>query len=516
MRLLLRKSAVYFAILTCAALLLRLFFALRYPSVYGDSFLYGDLAKNWLEHGILGTSQAAGIRPSLIRLPGYPAFLAAIWAIRGIEHYRAVLLVQVVIDTLTCFLICDLAWRGWRSARAAKVAFLLAALCPFTANYTACALPETLAIFFAALALDLAWRALDSDRLADWAACGAATSAGILVRPDGGILLAIMEIYLFLRYFVPLGLRPREPERDPCLRIAQARPWLQRATLLAAVALAPLVPWTLRNWHDFHVLQPLAPRFAKDPDQYAPLGFERWAKTWIVDYASVSEVYWPLDGDELDLTKVPRRAFDSSQEEQAVQGLFARYNETREWTPELDHDLDKIAEARIQRHPLRYYVLLPAVRIGDMWLRPRTEMLWQNDDRWWELKRHPLDSAVAMALGAVNLFYVGGALLGAGWLFRPARNQNQWQSARGQSNDTDSWFPPNISTTPTWGLLFGWVLARSLFLGTMGNPEPRYTLESYPVVILLAAALDTVVRGRGPAVSQKCAREQTGQAIGNR
>jgi hypothetical protein len=32
------------------------------------------------------------------------------------------------------------------------------------------------------------------------------------------------------------------------------------------------------------------------------------------------------------------------------------------------------------------------------------------------------------------------------------------------------------------------VVLRSLFLGTLENPEPRYTLECYPVVFVLAAA----------------------------
>jgi len=30
---------------------------------------------------------------------------------------------------------------------------------------------------------------------------------------------------------------------------------------------------------------------------------------------------------------------------------------------------------------------------------------------------------------------------------------------------------------------------RSAFLGTLENPEPRYTLECYPVVILLGSVL---------------------------
>ena len=73
----------------------------------------------------------------------------------GREHYNAVLLVQIVIDVATCFVIADLA-RRTVSERAARFAFLLAALCPFTANYTVAPLAETLSIFFAAVALDAA------------------------------------------------------------------------------------------------------------------------------------------------------------------------------------------------------------------------------------------------------------------------------------------------------------------------------------------------------------------------
>jgi hypothetical protein len=36
-------------------------------------------------------------------------------------------------------------------------------------------------------------------------------------------------------------------------------------------------------------------------------------------------------------------------------------------------------------------------------------------------------------------------------------------------------------------LLVCFLLLRSAFLGTLENPEPRYTLECYPVVIVLAA-----------------------------
>jgi len=39
------------------------------------------------------------------------------------------------------------------------------------------------------------------------------------------------------------------------------------------------------------------------------------------------------------------------------------------------------------------------------------------------------------------------------------------------------------------GMLLVFVALRSLFLGSLENPEPRYTLECFPAVIIAASAL---------------------------
>ena len=114
------------------------------------------------------------------------------------EHYRAVLVIQIFVDIATCFLIADMA-RRMVSGRAAKAAFLLAALCPFLASYAAAALTETLEIFFTALAFDCAiagLETLEERRLRPWLGCGLAIGAAILLRPDGGLLLIAIELYL--------------------------------------------------------------------------------------------------------------------------------------------------------------------------------------------------------------------------------------------------------------------------------------------------------------------------------
>jgi 4-amino-4-deoxy-L-arabinose transferase-like glycosyltransferase len=444
---LVRKHFRFFVFATLAALALRLIFFLWFSRITNDSLVYGDIAKNWLQHGIYGLSAPDGPAPTYIRLPGYPMFLAAIFSIFGMEHYRAALFFQIFIDLGTCFLIADLA-RRLVSDRAAKAAFLLAALCPFFANYASAALTETMEIFFTALALDLALRGLeDFSQLRIWAGCGAAVAASILLRPDGGMLLAVIGFYLL--WILIRRVRASRP----------ALPVISAGIILSVVSLSPLVPWTLRNLHSIHRFQPLAPRYANEVDEVVPMGFNHWVKTWMADYASTEEIYWAVPGGTLDAGKLPSRAFDSATQREATEKLFADYNQSNAMTPELDARFTALAAERIHHAPFRYYVWLPAVRIADMWLRPRTELL-PCDTRWWEFNDDPQWSALAVGLGLIGVFYAVMAMLGM---------------VRGS-------FLPHV------GLLLTFLILRSVFLGTLENPEPRYTLEMYPVVMVLAAA----------------------------
>jgi 4-amino-4-deoxy-L-arabinose transferase-like glycosyltransferase len=450
---LVRKNRSFFLFATLAAMALRLLFILGVPAITADSFVYGDIAKNWLEHGIYGLSGLTRISPTDIRLPGYPAFLALVFRIFGMEHYRAALLLQMVVDVATCFIIADLA-RRLLSSRAAKVAFLLSALCPFLANYAGAGLTETWEVFFTALALDLASSSLEGSGWFRWSACGLACGGAILMRPDGMLLPIAIEFYLAA---LILG-RLRSP-LPPEGRRATIRSSLRAGMVLGVSALLPLVPWTFRNWRTFDVFQPLAPRYANETKAFVPLGFERWMKTWIADYVSTEEVYWAVPGSPIDAKNLPTRAFDSPDEQQQTEQLLDDYNERLQIDPALDHRFKQLAEERIREDPGRYWVWLPCLRIAGMWLRPRTEILPCNS-RWWEFDEEPLWLAVTIVLGVLNLLYLGAAVLG---LVRGGRVLHL-------------------------GLLVSFVILRSAFLGTLENPETRYTLEGYPVVILLAAA----------------------------
>jgi 4-amino-4-deoxy-L-arabinose transferase-like glycosyltransferase len=461
-----RKRAGFFIGATLVALAFRLLLIVYFPGVVDDSRLYANIAENWLQHGIYGVTNSGVIMPTLSRLPGYPAFLATIFWLFGDENYRAVLLVQVLFDLATCFLIADMA-RRFFGGRAAQAAFLLAAICPFLANYAAAALTETLEIFFTALALDLALAGLrvgETTPTPDdrpmvclgwvWLGCGLSVGAAILLRPDGGILLAAIGGYLLWllarSLYHPSATGPT----------SSPRAILWAGILLAIGAVAPLVPWTLRNLHTMHRFEPLAPRYANDSDELVMTGFNRWVKTWTADYVSVEEIYWNVPGEDIDVARLPRRAFDSAQQRQQTSELFADYNRDHDMTPELDARFATLAAERVHASPLRYYVWLPAVRIADMWLRPRTE-LFPSDPRWWEFNDEARWLALSLGFGVINLVYV--ALAAAGLM-----SHREFFGI---------------------GLFVLFLVVRSAFLGSLENPEPRYTLECYPVVIVLVAAL---------------------------
>jgi 4-amino-4-deoxy-L-arabinose transferase-like glycosyltransferase len=448
-----RQFLRFFLLASLAALLLRLFFLFKFPHVTADSTLYADLAKNWLLKGTYGlTAEGGRVAPSFARLPGYPAFLALVFAVFGLDHFRTVMAIQVVVDLGMCFVVADLA-RRCISDRAAKAAFLLTALCPFLAQYTAAALTETLEIFFTALAMD--WAMIGSNEIArsgfhwrPWFRCGASLAACILLRPDGGLLLAAIGFYL--------GMLVVRAWRKG----TSFAPFVQAGVMVAVCALAPLAIWGWRNMHTLHRVQFLAPRYANEEDEFVPIGFIRWTRTWIADYVSTEEIYWNVPGDVVDPTKLPSRAFDSPEQREKTFELFAEYNKMLHMVPQLDAQFGALASQRIRVHPLRYYVWLPLLRIADMWLRPRTELL-PPDSRWYEFNDEVQWIVLAVGFGLVNLFYVLAAA--NGWI-------------RGRPI---AWV----------GLGISYIVLRSLFLGTMENPESRYTLECFPAVILIASGL---------------------------
>ncbi len=447
--------------------LLRLWFIRHAAVISGDTFLYGDIALSWMRHGIYGFSRPPELPvPTLIRLPGYPIFLVVCFRLFRPENYTAVLYVQCVVDLLACLLLADIARRlfGTRSGLAALV---LAALCPFTASYVAAGLTETLTC----ATLTLTFYALErwrphtpiDRRLGHWTPwnawfwiLSAALASSLLLRPDQGLLAAAVIPALFL-----IGRSgPQTPAGKS--QIGRAIPLL----VASLCTVLPLIPWTVRNARTFHVFQPLAPRSAVDPGEPVPNGFDRWYRTWGIDFASTEDIYWNYDGAPIQLADLPSRAFDSPAQFAETAALLDTYNLTTKPTPTLEARFSALAVDRIRAHPIRYYVTLPVARLANMLLRPRIEML-PIPLSWWRAHEHPAATAFAVAYGALNLAYLALGSLGlVRWLRRP-----------GDPNRLLAW------------AMLAYIALRCALLLTLDNSEPRYTLEFFPILIIGIASL---------------------------
>ncbi|HWG16364.1 MAG TPA: glycosyltransferase family 39 protein [Acidobacteriaceae bacterium] len=440
-----RMRALWWTLLV-AGLLLRLWFVAHPMPHDDDTDVYADLGQNLFHHGIYGTTDDGVIGPSLIRLPGYPIFLAAVFAVFGTGNFTAVLLVQAAIDLLGCWLIAGFV-REQVSARAGMVAFALAALCPFTASYASTALTESLSIFAVSLALWSTGRILHaqsegrSDRRAI-ACAAAAASLAMLLRPDGALVTAAV-VFAVLWY---------------AWRSHALRSGVRTALTCALLAIVPLVPWTIRNWHTFHVIQPLAPRRVNNPGEPVWYGFYRWVSTWSVDYVSTGNVYWQVGTQPILITDLPSRAIDSPAQYAETAQLLADYHAANNMvTPALDARFNALAAERIREHPFLCRVGVPLLRVTDMLLRPRTETLGLDAD-WWRFPGPLIDRIETMVLGLLNVALVLAALIGL------VRRRVPWPA-----------------------FILAYLVLRCVLLSTMENSEPRYTLEMMPLLIACAA-----------------------------
>jgi hypothetical protein len=454
------RSAASYLFAIVAGGLLRIWMFRYFFDVNGDSLVYGGIAKNLLLHGKYALTVGSGeTYPTLIRLPGYPLFLAACFKLFGMENYAAAAFVQIVLELLGCILLADVARRIAPPALrqgSTHCTLWLAALCPFSAIYAANPLAEAPTLFAFALAM---WAAACFQERPGWmlALCFTfSVTFAALLRPDGGLIAVAFAPALVA------GLRvgPAIPAR---------KAW--RIVLVCVLlALAPFAAWTWRNWRVFRVFEPLAPRYANDPGESVHAGWEAWVKTWSLDFVSTYEIYWNVPGDELDAQKLPDRAFDSPQQYAETASLAAEYNDNgKSLTPEIDARFGKLAHDRIAAHPLRSRVLLPLGRVADMWLRPRVENLPIDLD-WWVFSNHHVETRFSWAYAALNAFYL---LLGiAGLCMRPRM----------------------------WPWMLAYLVLRSAMLLSIGAPEARYTLECFPMLFVLggvslARALGLIRKG---------------------
>jgi hypothetical protein len=454
-----RSTTIHLLAALAVGLAFRLWIVSAFPYEAGDTPLYEALAKSLDAHGAYGLEIDGRLVPVNVRMPGYPAFLAACHAWLG-PGFQPVRLVQALLDALGCLLAGAVA-AALAAPAARRSAFLaglwLTVLCPFTANYAAAILAETPGGFWntgsAALLLYGARHTFESGRLdrRGWlllAAAGLAAGVGCYLRPETPLVVVAGGLVL-------LGLwwRPRDWPR------------LAGSGLALGLGLAlALAPWAARNALVLGRLELLPPPAANLPGEMAPLGFNHWTQTWLTTNREIYDFQFKIEDEPLLVEQLPPSAYDGPEEKARVAELFARHNADFTLTPELDGGFERLARERTARHPLRTYLSVPLARVAAMWISPRLELLpWSGEvfPLWQSWRDDPYDFSVTTAMFTLNLLYIALAIV--------ALLRVDWR--------------------PGAAVLVSYLLLRTALITQMPGPEPRYVVICFPLLAALAAQL---------------------------
>ncbi len=362
-----------------------------------DSWQYLDMGRSLLR----GTFAQDGVI-TMNRTPGYPAFLAAVFALFG-ESQLSVTASQMVLDALSCVMVLQMGlWLGvnrW----AAGLTAVMVATCLFTATYTTQALTETVYTFVLTLGL---WVLLLPSRAGSEEAYGTTTSRvllsglvfgfGVLVRPSMALAALPFAALMLLRSVLMHGWRGALSLRR-----------LAAPAAFSAGLLVLVLPWMARNYLTFPA------QYGAPDEQVTLLGMKSGIPTY-------KHVY----------TK-EFNAFLRSQEEPYVQTeactfpVVARFvypEETQDLKrafAKLEHDVKTTSIYRKESLPAfveitrkryaaapRLYVTAPLSKFLKIWIAPRISVLWKGTSG------HNSGRGLIVLMTLYSTFYVGLGFLG--------------------------------------------------------------------------------------------------------
>ncbi len=168
--------------------------------------------------------------PEVIRTPGYPAFVAAVYKLSGVGNDRAVAIAQAFVFVLICWMVFAIARRA-AGDRSAIVAAAMTALYSPLPYFGSLILTELWTAFMATAAILVCLRAVQRGHTLDYAIAGVLFSATTMVRP------AFVLMPFFFAIAVPILVRKQ-----------RTAPELKNWGVLVVTAAIALVPWFAYNY----------------------------------------------------------------------------------------------------------------------------------------------------------------------------------------------------------------------------------------------------------------------------
>lgn len=362
-----KRATRWFIVLIFVAFAFRVWLIEALPGSYNgsphrqDGYQYDSLAWNWVQgYGFALNHESAfefdkcpPCQPTILRTPGYPLFLAFFFKFFG-RNYMIVKYVQAVLDILTCWFVYQLSRLVSNNQKMARLAFVIAALLPFTAVWVTDISSETLATFLSTLAVLLVLRAADSPGWRATAGAGIVTGLAILVRPGFALLPLVLLTAYWLR---------------PGLNWPQA---LKKSFYFGLLVILTLTPWLLRNYLTFQQL--VLAQMYQYPEQRYIQGYQKWYLSWIRDGQWTQEAQWNyiIYPQTISDPPFPDYAYTSAEEKAIVETLMAEVKQGHGFSQAIDDQFAALAAVKSRQAPLRYYIILPFWRMIRGWVNTGT------------------------------------------------------------------------------------------------------------------------------------------------
>jgi len=353
----------------------------------GDSIGYLKVATNILDNFCvsLADPSSALCTPHWggNQLPGYPAFIAAVWGLFG-RSIEAVLVAQSLVFGLTVAYLCSVLARAHVVTGAVWLVATALAFSPALIGWSRSVLTECLSITVAIWLLAELIRSWDLRELRP-VVVGSALFVGLLVRYD--FVLATVPVAL-------CGFMLHPPLEA-----------LRRGLIVAMMIVLPLGAWTVRS-----VLQglPPTPPFGQTlSGEPLPNGVHSWIGTWMDDQYGFRSSVWALVRWDYRSLRPPPSAYVSMHEQSAVENMLTElrdHYQGRVVPTVIDAKFMDFATSRIRAQPFDRWILLPLRRIASMWLSPYPSMGWpaEIEDNRREAMRHTVEKTKGGILEALR------------------------------------------------------------------------------------------------------------------
>ena len=224
-----KSHQLIFCLIVFLGLCFRIILVHHGPFKAGDSIDYDRLGINLSLGNGFSSAPEKPFLPEIIRDPLYPFFLAAIYSLFG-HHPLAVMLFQVVLDTIGCLLIFLLLRRIMNHAFSLSVLAMMS-FYPFSAYYCASLLSETLSTFLLSVSFFL-WILCIRNKESD----GSPILLILLGVTLGLNILCKSALILLPLLFAAVFVFPKRNMRS-----------LKKSFLILTSCYLLVLPWTLRN-----------------------------------------------------------------------------------------------------------------------------------------------------------------------------------------------------------------------------------------------------------------------------